>query len=184
MKIYTKTGDSGVSSISHLRLPKTHHYFQTLGSIDLLNSNIGILIYHLGKKNDQLTENLTNIQSNLMKISSYICGYLVIDMQNQITDIEQQIDELERINIELKNFILPQGNLLSVEAHNIRSLARFVERDIVNLSINEDFLKIVGSNNQIMFTSVMPYINRLSDYFFVLARHFNNNGKDDIIWKV
>ena len=108
MKIYTKTGDSGISSVSHLRLPKTHSYFATLGSIDLLNSNIGILIYHLTNKNDLLIQSLTNIQSNLMKISSYICGYLIIDMQNQITNIEQEIDELEKTNIELKNFILPK----------------------------------------------------------------------------
>lgn len=192
MKIYTKTGDEGTSSIGFKRLPKNHIYFKTLGSVDLLNSNIGMLIYLLHAENisqyKTTTEFLSTVQSNLMSLSSYLIGYLNINLTSHTTTVENHIDDLEKNNTPLANFILPQGSLPAVNCHALRALCRQVEINIVELLSNADCQEVLtakySNNYKQINSSVLQYVNRLSDYFFVLARSLNNNGNNDVIWRV
>ncbi len=171
MKIYTKQGDKGSSKINFQVLPKSDIYFETLGEIDVLNARLGVFI--LKSKDDSLNQILRNIQSNLMHISSYLCGYKKqIDNLN-LEGLENIIDICDAKNTQLKNFILPGGTELAAEMHLIRTQARSVER-VVN--------KLMLEKNLNIQEDVLAYLNRLSDYFFVLARNLNDFGKNDIIW--
>jgi cob(I)alamin adenosyltransferase len=173
-KIYTKQGDSGFSSINNNKLPKYSEYFHTLGYLDEVNSQIGWFL-SLIEKTDNTYSQLIAIQNNLMTISSYLCGYIkdVSYLELDLTNLEAQIDIIDGKNTALTNFILPGGSEKSAILHCIRVKTRESERHLVKFCEDKNFEAVV-----------LQYVNRLSDFFFVLARKYNNNGVDDVIWKV
>jgi cob(I)alamin adenosyltransferase len=174
MKIYTKKGDSGETSLfGGKKVAKNHPLICAYGTIDELNSLIGFLSSFLKEK--QIADFLLKIQNDLMIISSFLSGSKIeIDkIVDRITEMEKNIDVYWGKLPILKNFIIPSGSQLSTLIHLVRSVTRRAEREVVTLSKSEsDTLLII------------KYLNRLSDYFFVLARRQNfKDKKEEIIWK-
>jgi cob(I)alamin adenosyltransferase len=179
-KIYTKTGDKGETSlIGGTRVPKYHDRIEAYGTLDELNSFIGYL-------RDQLTDAhvrgvLFSVQENLFTAESL----LATDSEKEITQslprlseahvllLEQEIDAMNLHLPALNSFILPGGHPLVSLCHICRTVCRRGERIIIKLSAETTVDEIL-----------IKYINRLSDYLFVLARElaFNNNVPD-LPWK-
>jgi len=164
MNIYTKTGDKGDTSlIGGQRVPKTHERLEAYGSIDELNSWIGLIACQdIADKHKTL---LHNIQHQLFIVGSHLAcptpekvATLPQLHTDDISALEQAIDEMDAQLPKLKNFILPGGNTLSSYCHIARTVCRRTERNILRIN---DF---TCSEN------ILIYINRLSDYLFVLAR--------------
>lgn len=168
-KVYTKKGDTGWTSLlSGERVKKVDHRIEAVGTLDELNSFIGLL------RSEMFTSDiLEDVQWNLFN-----AGALVIDdkgtpnlpqlTEEDITQLEQQMDLMQEELPELKNFILPKGSKAVSLAHVCRTICRRAER-IVNHTGNE---------------SISKYLNRLSDYFFVLARWIGHKQDvNETIWK-
>lgn len=162
MKIYTKTGDKGETSlVGGKRVKKYDSLLEAYGTIDELNSHIGLVIA------DKPEPFLTDIQRMLFVIG----GMLATETQNWDkywpgTDLEgllQQVEtEIDRMSAELepfKGFILPQGSMLIAHIHVCRTVCRRAERLIV---------KIADENEA--YSKLLKIVNRLSDYFFILAQ--------------
>ena len=179
MKIYTKTGDTGTTSLaSGERVPKTCARLQAYGTIDELNSYIGLLLTYLTATEHETT--LLHMQRTL-----FVCGgYLATDSSHtpqcavtpdDIAGIEQEIDLLQSNLPPLRAFILPGGSRPAAIAHICRTVCRRAERCI--LAIAEE-----GTD---MDPKLLSYVNRLSDYFFVLARKINKDeNQAENIWKI
>lgn len=172
-KLYTRTGDDGTSGLSGgARISKDHPRMQAIGTVDELNSILGLLISRL---NDEELNNLfLSIQHDLFNIG----GELSMPGQSFISDIkidhlEQKIDDFNAQVGPLKDFILPGGTEAAAVCHMARSVARRAERDVVTLHHTEE---VVDTTRQ--------YLNRLSDLLFVCARIINQAaGHADILWK-
>ena len=182
MKIYTKTGDNGETSLFNgTRVRKNNARIITYGVIDEVNSHIGILLYYTSKKEEltKVSELLSVIQNQLFVLGSDLANpdiklkdYPRINNED-ILFIENAIDMLEKDLDPLKSFILPGGSIESAYCHVIRTIIRRGEINSVGLFLN----------NEISKTCVV-YLNRLSDLFFVLSRVANKlNGIQDIPWK-
>ncbi len=170
MKIYTKKGDKGHTSLMDGEIVKKHNLsVDAYGTIDELNSFLGLL-------KDYLTDNklkviLNNIQLNLFSIGSILAAgknkikssKVKIDKKD-VLDLESHIDKLNEDLPELKNFIIPGGLKTSSYSHVCRSICRRAERKISEL--NKDIS--VDSN-------ILAYVNRLSDFFFILSRHLKHS---------
>lgn len=178
MSIYTRTGDNGETSLANGdRVAKNSLSIQFVGILDELNAHLGLCVSHLKNisedKFDAEIKSLEKIQNNLFVIGSIsVLAKLEFETSKEISNLENLIDEYEKALPKLTNFILPGGHLISAQIHVLRSCCRRVE--ILAHSLENQELKIVT-----------PYLNRLSDYFFVLARYIN--FKFDIsepIWKV
>ena len=164
--IYTRTGDKGTTSlVGGQRVSKAHDRIESYGTVDELNSFIGLLITALNDEKD--TDFLSFIQHKLFTIGSY----LATD-QASIERIEREIDRLDNELPKMHAFILPGGCRSAALAHVCRTVCRRAERQIYRLA-----------ENCPVEEPVLIFMNRLSDYFFVLARKecINNNGKE-IIW--
>lgn len=182
IKIYTKTGDKGTTSlVSGKRVSKSDLRLDAYGSIDELNSVIGVLTNALDAYGFQgvdrflrRTQNhLFNIGSQLANTDTEIAQKLPTITDEQIIAIETEIDEMTKDLPELKNFILPGGSSVSAHAHVARTVCRRAERDCCRLSEQDTIPE-----------TIIPYINRLSDYLFVLARFFNFKlGVQDVTWE-
>ena len=165
MKIYTKTGDNGQTSlIGGTRVPKYHLRIESYGTIDELNSWIG-LIRDQGIDDHSITL-LVEIQDRLFTIGSSLASdpekskMKIPDLdEGDITLLEKEIDKMNEHLPELKSFILPGGNNAVSFCHLARCVCRRSERLTVQLS-EESFVE----------EKVKIYLNRLSDYLFVLAR--------------
>ncbi len=178
-KIYTKTGDKGETALGDgSRVAKTSSRVEAYGTVDELNSIVGIAVFHAEGK---IREQLQTIQNDLFDLGADLCvpitqnvkaEYPPLRMVNTQTErLESEIDQVNKDLSPLRSFVLPGGTLLASYLHQCRTVARRAERLTVGLSkqesINPDTIK---------------YLNRLSDWFFVMARVTNNNGKDDILW--
>ena len=181
MKIYTKTGDKGKSSLfGGKRVSKDDKRLEAYGTIDELNSLIGVAVAESGRK--EIKNILQEIQNELFIVGSDLATPLDKKIKNfnlpRVTSeftkqLEEQIDDLNSKIPELKSFILPGGTKVSSVIHLSRTICRRAERRVVTLSKNEKI------NNQIII-----YLNRLSDFLFVLARFENFiNDTHDINWK-
>ena len=182
MKIYTKTGDSGETSLFNgTRVKKNNVRIVTYGIVDEVNSHIGLLQYYV-----KLDGNLNKIYDILYKVQNQLFT-LGSDLANpndtlkdypRITDqdvsyLENEIDNLDRSLDALKSFILPGGSLESSYCHVIRTIIRRAEVNITVLVLNDNINK-----------NCLVYLNRLSDLFFVLSRFINKiKGVQDIPWK-
>lgn len=173
MKIYTKRGDDGTTGLyGGKRVSKNSIRVQSYGEIDELNSYIGLLRSYGSLKN--IDEQLKIIQNLLFTIGAELAtpsdkmyspnGKSKISCllsEEKIILLEQWIDEISKTLPPLKQFILPAGNVSSSTAHVARTVCRRSERTIVTLGEIEDIRPII-----------QKFINRLSDYLFVLARYF------------
>lgn len=180
MKIYTKKGDDGGTSLfGGDRISKHDQRVEAYGTIDELNSFLGLLISHLAGKNIYLpllnkTQHLLfNVGSLLATADeSFLSSIEGVD-RGDIESLEQAIDEMDKILLPLKNFILPGGSVAVSTAHVCRTVCRRAERRIVPLKLSHK-----------AYDSVIPYINRLSDFFFVFARYLSlQEGKTEVIWQ-
>ena len=177
MKIYTKTGDDGKTSLfDNSRVWKSHERIVSYGAIDELNSAVGIAISM--DLDHQLKEILVRIQNELFIVGSDLANPNMSDTkirttENMTLSLENDIDTFESELSELTNFILPGGTLMSSILHLSRTIARRTETHVTALSQKEEINKIV-----------IVYLNRLSDLLFVLARVLNKRKNiDDIVWK-
>lgn len=175
-KIYTKRGDTGLSStIGVTDLSKDSLIFNVVGNIDELNAILGIVKSSIQDQNQ--IDKITIIQKNNFLISSEIVNQKNIKDLGQllsmddVNKLEIDIDKWEEELPELKNFIIPGENTISAQLHLARAICRRAERSIVSFS----------KENSIR-PEIMSYINRLSDWLFVYARvksPFNEN-----IWTI
>lgn len=183
MKIYTRKGDQGQTRlVGGCLVSKTDERIEGYGSVDELCSQVGVLIEHLklAQVANCPSSHLTQIQNELFCIGSLMaCEDLELHKKlphipsNAVERLENKIDELSSELPELKNFILPGGSLLSAEAHRTRTSCRRAERNAVKLYQKHP-------ENE----PLVHYLNRLSDYFFVLARWLNHTqGIADRIWE-
>ena len=177
MKIYTKTGDDGKTSLfDNSRVWKSHERIVSYGAIDELNSAVGIAISM--DLDHQLKEILVRIQNELFTVGSDLANPNMSDTkirttENMTLSLENDIDTFESELSELTNFILPGGTLMSSILHLSRTITRRAETHVIALSQKEEINKIA-----------IVYLNRLSDLLFVLARVLNKRKNiDDIVWK-
>jgi len=187
MKIYTGTGDKGKTSLfSGERVSKASDRIEAYGDLDELNSVLGALIAHLPSDRSDLVGELQQIQANIFVIGSWLAttpSSPVVDSlapieKEQIVFLENAIDRLDNLLPELKNFILPGGHIAAAWAHVARSICRRTERRTVE--VLEEFDTDETTEE---LTKAMIYLNRLSDYLFVLARECNRlHGLSDIPW--
>ena len=176
MKIYTKTGDEGKTSLfDNTRVWKSDERIRSYGAVDELNSSIGIA---LSLESDQeIKDILIRIQNDLFIVGSDLANPNMSDKKirttsEMITFLEQKIDVLEPPLESLTSFILPGGTLLASIIHLSRTISRRAETHVVELSKNEEINK-----------NAMIYLNRLSDLMFVLARSINNRKNvPDVLW--
>lgn len=177
MKIYTKTGDSGETSLVYgKRVLKSNLKIETYGTIDELNSNIGLLRDQ--PVNEKRIAILGNIQEKLFVIGSNLASEKEINSLPKLTELDIQLleNEIDSMNLgleNLKHFILPGGHISVSVCHIVRTVCRRAERIVINL--NE--IELVNP-------LIIRYLNRLSDYFFVLARKMGNElGVKEILWE-
>jgi cob(I)alamin adenosyltransferase len=179
MKIYTKTGDQGQTSlIGGTRVYKSHHRIDAYGTIDELNSYIGLLrdqAANLSRK-----ETLLEIQDRLFTIGSSLAAdpekssLKIPDLlESDIDFLEKAMDEMDEKLPELRAFVLPGGHESVSFCHIARTVCRRSERLVIALA-QEDYVNDL----------VIKYLNRLSDYLFVLSRLMSQElGAEEIPWK-
>jgi len=177
--IYTKTGDKGSTSlIGGKRVEKCCDRLESYGTIDELNAHIG-LVFDVCN-NEEIRAILSGVQHNLFTIGAQLAcedaekfRLSTIDAQ-QIELLEQTIDTYTSALPQLKEFILPAGHPAATQCHVARTVCRRAERCIVKLS-----------ETATIDATIVMYINRLSDFLFVLARKILcDNGLSEITWKM
>lgn len=179
-KVYTKTGDKGTTSlVGGVRVLKTDERIEAYGTADELNSHLGLLASLMDEGADK--QMIENIQNKLFVVSSYLATdqsktdlstYSIVTEKDVIL-IEKEIDKILEIIPPQTNFILPGGTYKASIAHVCRTICRRTERRILSLTGEVQ----IDSN-------ILAFINRLSDYLYVLARKLNFiEGKDEKIWK-
>jgi cob(I)alamin adenosyltransferase len=179
MKIYTKTGDKGDTSLfGGQRVPKDALRIEAYGTVDELNSVLGIA--RADNADTEIDEILAGVQDQLFDLGADLATPRSADKKpikriesRDTQHLEKVIDELEPTLKPLRSFILPGGSPLAARIHFARTVCRRAERAVVRLSRNED----IGE-------AVMIYLNRLSDMLFVLARYANQKAKvPEVRWK-
>lgn len=179
MKIYTKKGDKGSTYLfGGGPFPKDAIRIQAYGTVDELNSVLGCAIAEISDLS--LQNELLRIQKELFVLGSELssvnpeekikAGFLKI---SNIESMEKSIDEWEKHLKPLKQFILPGGSKASALLHLARTVCRRAEREVVALSHQEE-----------VRSECIVYLNRLSDYLFVMAREVNHlDKKEDVLWE-
>ena len=180
-KIYTKTGDKGTTSlIGGTKVSKSHRRIEAYGTIDELNSFIGLCADHL--KSNNISNQLSEIQDRLFTIGSALACDPDKETKLKIPDLheadvellEKEIDKMNETLPPMKSFILPAGQVTISTLHVARCVCRRAERCIVRMQKKKDIVPDL----------IIKYINRLSDYLFVLARFAALNlGAEEIPWK-
>ena len=186
IKVYTKTGDNGTTGLfSGERVPKHHIRIKAYGTVDELNSSLGLVFLCLEKKDDENTFSeikvlIRGIQNDLFDLGADLSTPISKVKQNykplritkkQINRIEKSIDKYNKQLKPLNSFILPGGSEAATLLHLSRTVARRAERDVSLLSCEEEINK-----------NSLVYLNRLSDLLFVLSRVLNENGLNDVLW--
>lgn len=180
-KIYTKTGDKGSTSlIGGVRVPKNHIRIESYGTVDELNSVIGMV--NDMAADDKISMWLREIQDRLFTIGSVLATSPDKDVKMKLPDVhdtdvtwlEERIDEMNTTLPEMRSFIIPGGNLASSTCHLARCVCRRAERICVGMQEQEEHVPEL----------IIRYLNRLSDFLFVMARHIaHNNGTPDLPWR-
>jgi cob(I)alamin adenosyltransferase len=178
-KIYTRTGDDGTSGlVDGSRGNKAGPRFEAIGSVDELNSALGLAAAALGRSAHEAS--IARIQNDLFDLgadlatpgSDFAPSEMVLRIvQAQVDRLEQAIDALNDNLAPLTSFILPGGSDAAARLHLARSFARRAERHTVALA-----------NSEPVNPAALAYLNRLSDYLFVLARAVNADGAGDVLW--
>ncbi|HWY10331.1 MAG TPA: cob(I)yrinic acid a,c-diamide adenosyltransferase [Bacteroidia bacterium] len=179
MKIYTKTGDKGQTSlIGGTRLPKHHIRIEAYGTVDELNSFVGLVRDSISEK--ELFDLLIEIQDRLFTIGSSLAAdpeknkmQLPKLNESDVVLLEKAIDKMNETLPEMKSFVLPGGHPTVSHCHIARCVCRRAERAVLKLSENEKVDELI-----------YKYLNRLSDYLFVLSRKLTQDLKaNEIPWK-
>ncbi|MNJ86218.1 Cob(I)yrinic acid a,c-diamide adenosyltransferase [compost metagenome] len=165
MKVYTKKGDKGTTGlIGGTRLPKHHIRIESYGTVDELNSYIGLLRDLINEEAKSAV--LIEIQDRLFTIGSHLAADPVKSkmtlpelFEADVTFLEEQIDEMDAALPPMKFFVLPGGNVIVSQCHIARCICRRAERLVAQLSESEQVESLISA-----------YMNRLSDYLFVLSR--------------
>lgn len=167
MKVYTKTGDKGsTSTFAGIRVDKDSLRIGSYGEVDELNSIVGEIISV--SSNKDLTKKLLRIQDELFVLQSDLAASFSLKLKIPrvtalyVSRLEKEIDTWQKHLPQLRNFILPGGGETGAKLHVARTVARRAERSVVSLSKEEKISK-----------HALAYINRISDWFFVLARYVN-----------
>lgn len=174
-KVTTKSGDKGNTSLGNgERVSKSHLLINLLGDIDELNSQVGSAISSC--KSSLIASELQAIQQDLFNLGGEISiinsGTILIN-DDKVEFLEERIEDLNQTLKPLKEFIMPGGDEFCSRIHLSRAVCRRAERSCVAV------LDLVKEKNV-----WLPYLNRLSDYFFVLARYVSSEqGSEEIIWK-
>ncbi|MBF6597444.1 MAG: cob(I)yrinic acid a,c-diamide adenosyltransferase [Fermentimonas sp.] len=177
--IYTKTGDKGTTAlVGGMRVSKAHIRLEAYGTIDELNSYIGWLNCKIDEQDSQ--DFLRYLQHKLFTVGSYLATETEIKTPKaasiitgkDIERIEKQIDIIDSTLPRLNRFVLPGGNEAASRAHICRTVSRRAERNVY----------IVAEKYPVS-EEVLIFLNRLSDYFFVLARHESNKSSQEIFWE-
>ena len=176
MKIYTKTGDKGQTSlIGGKRVSKSDVRIEAYGTVDELNSLVGMVRDHVQDAN--LTQVLISIQENLFSMGAILASEDPAKAKTSIEDkdvedLESAMDEMDKELEELRSFILPGGHPAVSYCHLARVVCRRAERRVISLAeITE------------MDEMVVIYLNRLSDFFFMLSRKLARDfGAEEIPW--
>lgn len=179
-KVYTRTGDQGQTSIiGGFRVSKACERLEAYGTVDELSSHLGLLASLLPEGEDKtliirIQNNLFNVCSNLATDQSQTPLYNSAKLADgEIELLEQEVDRIMKLLPERQGFILPGGCQAAALAHVCRTVCRRAERRIVALS---EVAQISPETLQ--------YVNRLSDYLFVLAKKINfNTNVSEIVWQ-
>ncbi|MDF9866810.1 cob(I)alamin adenosyltransferase [Bacilli bacterium PM5-3] len=167
MKVYTKTGDKQTTGVIGGRISKSSLRIDCYGTTDEALSHIGLVYYYL--KNDAIKKQVEDVMKLFFLIGQDLANpnqtIPFAIKEEDITKMEEYIDFVEEMNDPLNTFILPAGHPASCSANIARTIIRRAERKIVTLSLEEDI-------NQ----NILPLINRLSDYLFVLSRYLNKEN--------
>ena len=179
-KVYTRRGDMGETSlVGGQRVSKASARLEAYGTVDELSSHLGLLAAMLADGSDKemiiriqncLFNVCTNLATDQEQTELYPSAYLP---DGEIEAMEQKVDEIMKMLPERQGFVLPGGTKEAAQAHVCRTVCRRAERRIVALS---EVAKITPS--------VLQYVNRLSDYLFVLAKKINfNANQSEIVWQ-
>ncbi|OAO02895.1 ATP:cob(I)alamin adenosyltransferase [Sphingomonadales bacterium EhC05] len=181
-KIYTKTGDDGTTGlVDGSRIAKNHPRMAAIGDIDELNSTLGVAICEIA--DEALVKTLRIIQNDLFDLGADLATPAEADddfepsemvlriVPSQVDRLEQEIDTVNERLDPLTSFILPGGSKAAATIHLARATARRAEREAVS-----------AAQEMTINPQALAYVNRLSDYLFVLARALNDGGKADILW--
>jgi len=178
-KIYTRGGDAGETSLGDgTRVAKSAPRVAAYGDVDEANSVIGIVRLHVTGADDAL---LARIQNDLFDVGADLCVPIVENpeypqlrvTQAQVDWLEAQIDRLNAEMPPLSSFILPGGSPAAAFLHLARTVVRRAERLVVTL---------LSAPDEAVNRLVLIYLNRLSDLLFVLSRHVNGQGANDVLW--
>jgi cob(I)alamin adenosyltransferase len=185
-KIYTKTGDDGSTALgTGLRLKKTHPRIAAYGTVDETNAAIGLASVLLGdtEADRQAGIWLAEIQNDLFDLGADLCvpdngqplPYTPLRMvESQVLRLERQIDAMNAQMKPLASFVLPGGSKAGAALHVARTVCRRAERAVIELSEME---------GESVSRPVREYMNRLSDFLFVVSRFVNDKGSQDVLWK-
>ncbi|MFO0821682.1 MAG: cob(I)yrinic acid a,c-diamide adenosyltransferase [Gemmataceae bacterium] len=178
-RIYTKSGDQGDTGLGDgTRVPKDHARVAAYGEVDELNAVLGLVVANCPDSPDAAF--LRSIQNDLFDVGADLCVPPTVNEEPgkglrvtvaQAERLEKAIDCLNEKLEPLRSFILPGGTQAAAFLHLARTVCRRAERAVVTLMRNEPV------NSQVLI-----YLNRLSDYLFVLARVTNDDGRGDVLW--
>ena len=181
MKIYTKTGDKGTTSlIGGTKVPKSHLRIEAYGTVDELNSYVGLCKDLL--TDEQGKKILLEVQDRLFTIGSSLACDPAKEPKMRLPDLnesdvellEKEIDRMNATIPPMKNFILPGGHVILSQLHIARCVCRRAERCCVRLEIEKEEVENI----------IIKYLNRLSDYLFVLSRYAGHlMNVEEIPWK-
>lgn len=187
-KIYTKTGDKGTTGLaSGDRVAKHNIRIEAYGTVDETNASLGLALVALKQDDphyEQLSPMILRIQNDLFDLGADLATpeiegapepeYPPLRItQEQVERLESEIDQLNEELEPLRSFVLPGGTLVAANLHLARTISRRAERHMVELSQTQD---------EIVSTEALQYINRLSDLLFVMSRYVNDKGNSDILW--
>jgi cob(I)alamin adenosyltransferase len=173
-KIYTRTGDEGYTSLGDNRLSKDDLLIEAVGTLDELNSMIGVVI-SLKIPDESIHKALTQIQNELFDMGGelHFPDKITITPE-KVFRLEEELDTWNETLPPLKEFILPRGNMLAATTHVARTVCRRAERCLVRLH------RQVALHN----VEMLRYLNRLSDVLFVVARVLGKEGKEqEVLWE-
>ncbi|PWG61554.1 cob(I)yrinic acid a,c-diamide adenosyltransferase [Sediminicurvatus halobius] len=177
-RIYTRTGDAGETGLGDgSRVAKTDPRVAAYGTVDELNALLGLCRLQAGPDLDSA---LARVQNDLFDLGADLCTPEMEDppfeplrvVASQVAWLEAEIDRVNANLETLRSFILPAGSAAAAHLHHARTVARRAERETAALAATEA-----------INAEVLRYLNRLSDYLFVLARDANRDAGGDVLWK-
>lgn len=182
-KIYTRGGDGGKTSLGDgTRVPKNAVRVAAYGAVDEANATVGLARLHTGGAADEM---LARIQDDLFDLGADLCmpgggfaesadaGETALRVTKaQVARLESEIDAMNGDLAPLSSFVLPGGSAAAAHLHLARTVTRRAERLMIALTETEP-----------VNPRAIEFVNRLSDHLFVLARHLNDRGRKDVLWR-